>query len=354
VKEVREALDSARRALLRDEQETILFIDEVHRFSKSQQDALLPGVENGDVLLVAATTENPYFSIISPLLSRSLLLRLEALEDSDIELLIDRAIASPKGLNGAVTIAENAKKQLAQLSAGDVRRALNTLEAAAGAALETRKKKKPEISLKILEGALDLATIRYDRQADEHYDTISAFIKSMRGSDVDAALHYLAKMIVAGEDPKFIARRIMIAAAEEVGLADQQALQTAVAAAQATERIGFPEAQLILAEATAAVALAPKSNAITVAIGEAIQDVKSGLGQKTPAHLRDAHYSGAKKLGHGQAYKYAHDSDFAVAKQQYLPDDLHKLGRTYYTPNPRGHELQIQETLPKLRSLLGR
>ncbi len=304
VKEVREVIAGARRALANSGVETVLFVDEVHRFSKSQQDALLPGVENRWVSLVAATTENPHFSVISPLLSRSLLLTLESLTDDDIRVLVDRALTDERGFNGAVTLDDDANDHLVRLAGGDGRRALTYLEAAAGAATTQGK---TEISVDDAALAVDKAAVRYDRQGDQHYDVISAFIKSIRGSDVDAALHYLARMVEAGEDPKFIARRLMISASEDIGLADPTALPIAVAAAQAVAMIGFPEARITLAHAVIALATAPKSNAAYAAIGAAIADVEAGKVGPVPPALRDAHYAGAKKLGHGHDYIYAHD-----------------------------------------------
>ncbi len=296
VKEVRAAIDAARAELVATGHETVLFVDEVHRFSKAQQDALLPGVENRWVTLVAATTENPFFSVISPLLSRSLLLRLESLTDDDIRAVLDHALADERGLGGAYTVEADALDHLVRLAGGDARRSLTYLEAAAGAA---SARGSATVDLETAETAVDQAAVRYDRQGDQHYDVTSAFIKSLRGSDVDAALHYLARMLEAGEDPRFIARRLVILASEDIGLADPTALPTAVAAAQAVQLIGMPEARLNLAQATIALAVAPKSNAVTTAIGAASADVRAGKIGPVPPHLRDAHYQGAKKLGHG-------------------------------------------------------
>ena len=287
VKEVRDVISSARAELSRGGRETVLFVDEVHRFSKAQQDALLPGVENRWVTLIAATTENPFFSVISPLLSRSLLLTLEPLTDDAIRAVVVRAIDDERGLGGAVAIDDDSLDQLVRLAGGDARRALTYLEAAASAAIGMGE---PSITLSLLELAVDKAAVRYDRQGDQHYDVISAFIKSIRGSDVDAALHYLARMISAGEDPRFIARRLIISASEDIGLADSTALPIAVAAAQAVQLIGMPEARINLAHAVVALSLAPKSNAVVVAVDEAIADVSAGLIGAVPAHLRDAHY----------------------------------------------------------------
>ncbi len=330
---------------------TVLFLDEIHRFTKAQQDALLPGVENGWVILIAATTENPSFSVISPLLSRSLLLTLEALDDQDLELVIDRALSAPQGLAGAVELEPEAKNAIIRLSSGDARRALTALEAAALAATASQEgDETPVVTTDTVARAVDRALLRYDRQGDEHYDVISAFIKSVRGSDVDAALHYLARMIEAGEDPRFIARRVIISAAEDVGMADPQALLIAMAAADAVQLIGMPEGRIPLAEAVVYLATAPKSNAAYVAIDAAIADVRAGKIGRVPLHLRDAHYSGAKKLGHGQGYVYSHDSEFGIAQQQYLPDEL--SGVEYYTPTAYGNERDVAARLEKLRAII--
>ncbi len=346
VKDVRQVVEDARRRLVSTGGETVLFIDEVHRFSKTQQDALLPSVENGWVTLVAATTENPSFSVISPLLSRSLLLTLQPLEEEDVRALVARALEDDRGLAGRYELADDALNHLVRLAGADARKALTILEAAAGAADDA-----DTIDLPTMERAIDVAAVRYDRDGDQHYDVTSAFIKSMRGSDVDAALHYLARMIVAGEDPRFIARRVVIAAAEEVGMADPTALQTAVAAAEAVAFIGMPEGGLVLAQAVVHVATAPKSNASYRAIGEAIADVRAGKAGAVPPHLRDSHYAGAKKLGHGTEYVYAHDVPHAIASQQYLPDEL--VGRRYYEPRPRGLERDIATRLERIREILG-
>jgi len=347
VKEVRAAIDSARAELVATGRETVLFVDEVHRFSKAQQDALLPGVENRWVTLVAATTENPYFSVISPLLSRSLLLRLESLTEDDIRGVLERALTDERGLAGGFTIADDALDHLVRLAGGDARRSLTYLEAAAGAAASQGLDK---IDLATAETAVDTAAVRYDRDGDQHYDVISAFIKSVRGSDADAALHYLARMMEAGEDPRFIARRLMILASEDIGLADPTALTTAVAAAQTVQLIGMPEAQLTLAHATLALAVAPKSNAVTTAIGAALADVRAGRIGQVPAHLRDAHYGGAKKLGHGTSYRYAHDEPFGIAEQQYLPDVL--ADAAYYEPKEIGAEGAIKERWERVRAII--
>jgi putative ATPase len=347
VKEVRSAIDSARAELVRTGKETVLFVDEVHRFSKAQQDALLPGVENRWVTLIAATTENPHFSVISPLLSRSLLLTLESLTEVDVRAVLESAIKDERGLGGAVEVEEAALDHLVRLAGGDARRALTYLEAAAGAA---QSHDATVVDLAMAETAVDRAAVRYDRQGDQHYDVISAFIKSVRGSDVDASLHYLARMIAAGEDPRFIARRLIILASEDIGLADPTALTTAVAAAHAVALIGFPEGRLTLAQATIALALAPKSNAVTTAIGAALGDLERGKIGAVPAHLRDAHYAGAKTIGHGTTYRYAHDEPFGVAEQQYLPDVL--IEATYYTPSEHGAEAQAKQRWERLRRLI--
>lgn len=347
VKEVRAAIDAARAELVGSGKETVLFVDEVHRFSKAQQDALLPGVENRWVTLVAATTENPFFSVISPLLSRSLLLRLESLSDDDVRAVLDQAIVDERGLAGAVAVDGDALDHLVRLAGGDARRSLTYLEAAAGAALTQGLDR---VDLATAETAVDRAAVRYDRQGDQHYDVVSAFIKSVRGSDADAALHYLARMIEAGEDPRFITRRLMILASEDIGLADPTALTTAVAAAQTVQLIGMPEAQLTLAHATIALAVAPKSNAVTTAIGAALADVRAGKIGQVPPHLRDAHYSGAKKIGHGATYKYSHDEPFGIAEQQYAPDVV--VDAEYYRPTSLGAEAAIKERWERVRRLI--
>jgi putative ATPase len=346
VKEVRAVIETARKELGRA-RETVLFVDEVHRFSKSQQDALLPGVENRWVTLVAATTENPFFSVISPLLSRSLLLRLEPLSDDDIRTLVRRALADPRGLDGAVTLAPDAEEHLVRMAGGDARRALTYLEAGAGAAAA---KGEATVDLATLETAVDRAAVRYDRDGDQHYDVASALIKSIRGSDVDASLHYLARMVEAGEDPRFVARRLVILASEDIGMADPTALGVAVAAHQAAQFVGLPEAAINLAHAVIHLALAPKSNAVVKAIGAALDDVRSGRIGAVPAHLRDAHYSSAKRLGHGSGYAYAHDDPRGVVAQQYAPDAV--AGQIYYEPTHHGAEKAFGERLARIRRIL--
>ena len=346
VRDVRQVMDEALSARDLYGLTTVLFLDEIHRFTKAQQDALLPGVENGWVILVAATTENPSFSVISPLLSRSLLLTLEPLGEDDLGVLIDRAVQDERGLAGAVELDGDARAAIIRLSSGDARRALTALEASAAAAAV----EGGPITAELVATAVDRALLRYDRQGDEHYDVISAFIKSVRGSDVDAALHYLARMIEAGEDPRFIARRVIISAAEDIGMADPQALPIAVAAAQAVQLIGMPEGRIPLAEAVVYLATAPKSNASYKALDAAIADVKAGRIGRVPKPLRDAHYPGAKRLGHGKGYKYAHDAVFGVAEQQYLPDEL--SGTEYYAPSGNGYERDVAARLEKLRAII--
>ncbi|MCW1249901.1 replication-associated recombination protein A [Acaricomes phytoseiuli] len=373
VKDVRRVMDEALTARDLHGLTTVLFLDEIHRFTKAQQDALLPGVENRWVVLVAATTENPSFSVVSPLLSRSLLLTLQPLGDDDIRKLLERAVVEPQGLGGTVQASDGALDHLVRLAAGDARRALTTLEAAAGVALERHRGEHPEaaqgggeaagqkdsgstgdpvpvIELVDAERAVDAAVVRYDRAGDQHYDVVSAFIKSIRGSDADAALHYLARMIEAGEDPRFIARRLIISASEDIGLADPTALPIAVAAAQAVQLIGMPEGRIVLSEAVLHLATAPKSNASYQAINAAIADVRAGKGSEVPAHLRDAHYPGAGQLGHGRGYIYAHDAPHSVAAQQYPPQDL--LGRDYYQPTGNGAEREIGPRLDRLRQIV--
>jgi putative ATPase len=347
VKDVRAVIEAARRERRRGGPPTVLFIDEVHRFSKTQQDSLLAAVEDRTVTLLAATTENPYFSVISPLLSRCVLLTLQPLDDDAVRSLVRRAVRDPRGLSGAVTVAADAEAHLVRLAAGDVRKALTALEAAASAALAQGA---PEVDLTTAEKAVDVAALRYDRAGDAHYDVVSAFIKSMRGSDVDAALHYLARMLVAGEDARFIARRMVIFASEDVGMADPTALSVATAAAHAVEYVGLPEAQLNLAQAVVHLATAPKSNAVTTAIGAALADVRAGHGGAVPAHLRDAHYSGAKRIGHGHGYRYPHDDPRGVVTQRYAPEGLDE--RDYYQPSSHGSERAVAERLPRLRRIV--
>jgi putative ATPase len=358
VKDVRTVMTQANRSREMYGRQTVLFLDEIHRFTKAQQDALLPGVENRQVVLVAATTENPSFSVIAPLLSRSMLVTLVPLTDDDVADVLTSAVADERGLAGAYRLEDDASEHLVRLAGGDARRALTFLEAAAGVTEDAVAPgaERPDvlpITLAQTEQAVAHAAVRYDRTGDQHYDVASALIKSMRGSDVDAALHYLARMLEAGEDPRFIARRIVIAASEDVGLADPTALQTAVAAMHAVAQIGMPEARIILAQAVVHNAIAPKSNAAYVGVNEAIADVRAGRGGPVPAHLRGSGYAGAARLGHGKGYVYAHDEPDAVAAQQYLPDDL--AGATdYYRPSDRGFEARLQERWTWLRGRLGR
>ncbi len=368
VKDVRSVMDRAARARDLYGRQTVLFLDEIHRFTKAQQDALLPGVENRQVVLVAATTENPSFSVIAPLLSRSMLITLVPLTDDEVADVLTGAVDDERGLAGAYCLADDARDHLVRLAGGDARRALTFLEAAAGVAEDAlaagaERPAALEVTLAHTEQAVAHAAVRYDRTGDQHYDVASALIKSMRGSDVDAALHYLARMLEAGEDPRFIARRVVIAAAEDVGMADPTALQTAVAAMHAVAQIGMPEARIILAQAVVHNALAPKSNAAYTGINEAIADVRAGRGGPVPLHLRGGGYGGAARIAdaaaraagrdRAPAYVYAHDEPDGVAAQQYLPDDLQ--GRAeYYRPTDRGFESRLQERWRWLRERLGR
>ncbi|HJE58461.1 MAG TPA: replication-associated recombination protein A [Nocardiopsis listeri] len=349
VKDVRAVVDEAKRRMGMNGTRTLLFVDEVHRFNKTQQDALLPAVENRWVSFIGATTENPFFSVVSPLLSRSLLLSLESLDDTDIRTLVDRALTDERGLDGRYTLTAEGADHLIRLAGGDGRRSLTYLEAAA--LVSGPPAKDPvEITADHVERAVDRHAVRYDRSGDQHYDVISAFIKSMRGSDADAALHYLARMVEAGEDPRFIARRLIVHASEDVGMADPSALQTAVAAAQAVEFIGMPEARINLAQAVIHISLAPKSNAVITAIDEAMSDVRAGRAGPVPAHLRDAHYKGAADLGHGKGYRYAHDYPGGVAPQRHAPDGL--TDREYYRPTQHGTERRLTEVLNRIKGVL--
>jgi len=363
VKDVREAMERARQALDVGSSPPVLFLDEIHRFSKAQQDALLPGVENGLVVLVAATTENPSFSVVSPLLSRSVLLTLRALDQEALATVVNRALSSPRGLEGRFRLGEGVLEALIARSGGDARRALTALEAAASvavgrvglahdapAAAQLESPQQIEISEDDLSHALDVALVTYDRDGDQHYDVVSAFIKSVRGSDVDAALHYLARMVEAGEDPRFIARRLVILASEDIGLADPQGLVVAMAAADAVSFIGMPEGRIPLAEATAYLALAPKSNAAYRGINQAIADIRAGKAGAVPPHLRDAHYPGAKGLGHGEGYLYSHDDPRGVTRQDYLPDTLRSA--RYYHPTTHGLEAELQTRYQVLRRII--
>jgi len=353
VRDVRQVMEEARTSRDLYGLSTVLFLDEIHRFSKAQQDALLPGVENGVIILVAATTENPSFSVISPLLSRSLLLTLETLSDDDLGIVVDRAVTDPRGLAGRFTLDPDARAMIIRLASGDARRALTALEAAsvsAATAVEPGSDEPALITTEIVSLAVDRALLRYDRNGDEHYDIISAFIKSVRGSDVDASLHYLARMIEAGEDPRFIARRIIVLASEDIGMADPQALVIAVAAADAVQLIGMPEGRIPLAQAVVHLATAPKSNAAYLALEKAIADVRAGKTGRVPKPLRDAHYGGAKRLGHGKGYRYPHDDALGVLAQQYPPDELRSV--RYYEPTEHGNEREVSARLAKLRRII--
>lgn len=353
VKDVREVMERARADRDAYGVNTVLFLDEIHRFSKAQQDALLPGVENGWIVLIAATTENPSFSVISPLLSRSLLLTLTPLEDTDVVEVLNRAIVAPQGLAGSISAAPDVLAQIALLAGGDARRALTVLEAAATVAIgsnEGSSKSPNELTEEHISAAMDRALVRYDKDGDQHYDVISAFIKSVRGSDVDAATHYLARMIEAGEDPRFIARRLIILAAEDIGLADPQALPLAVAAAEAVALIGMPEGRIPLAEATIYLAMAPKSNSAYNAINAALEDVRAGLFGEVPKPLRSSNHAGAKGAGAGVGYLYPHDDSKSVVPQRYLDDKT--LNRGYYAPKDIGVERDYVERWSKLRAII--
>jgi putative ATPase len=340
VRDVREVIEQAKQDRALHDRGTVLFLDEVHRFSKAQQDALLPAVENGWITLVAATTENPSFSVISPLLSRSLIVPLEPLTDDGIATIIRRAVTAADGLDGRIELTDSALHTLVDLSAGDARRALTALEAAAVG-------RDGSLDVEDIERAVAHVAVRYDKDGDQHYDVISAFIKSVRGSDPDAALHYLARMLAAGEDPRFIARRLMILASEDIGMADPSVLQTTTAAAQAVALVGMPEARIILAQAVIHASLAAKSNAVVKAIDRASADVAKGAIGQVPMHLRDAHYPGARGLGHGTGYVYPHDLPTGVAAQQYLPDPL--TDRRYYEPTSHGAEADWVVVAERLR-----
>ena len=346
VKEVREVIDLARRRFARGVG-TVLFIDEIHRFSKSQQDSLLAGVEEGWVTLVAATTENPSVSINSALMSRSLVLPLNPLQDEDVVELLKKALTSEKGLKNKYACQDEALIHIARSSGGDARRALIALETSAGVA---DSEKRLEITLSDAEVAVQRAALRYDKAGDEHYNVISAYIKSVRGSDVDAAIHYLARMAESGEDPKFIARRLVILASEDIGLADPNALAMAVSAMQAAQLVGWPEARIILAQATTYLALAPKSNSVYNAINEAIEDVRKGNAGPGHMQLRDGSLPASRDTGAGKGYKYPHDFEEGVASQQYLPDNL--KNKTYYKPGSRGAEQRFADLWERIRQVL--
>lgn len=350
VKDVREVMERARADRDTYGVSTILFLDEIHRFSKAQQDALLPGVENGWIVLIAATTENPSFSVISPLLSRSLLVTLEALEETDLVVLISRAVSDERGLGGKFEISDAVIQKIAELATGDARRALTILEAAAASAAARDGAGVAEIDFDAVSQALDRALVRYDKNGDQHYDVISAFIKSVRGSDADAAIHYLARMIEAGEDPRFIARRLMILAAEDIGLADPQALQLAVATAEMVSQVGMPEGRIPLAECTIYLSLAPKSNSAYNAINAALEDIRSGRIGPVPKALRSSNYAGAARSGAGVGYVYPHDDPKSVVEQNYL--DRRVANRKYFTPKEIGFERDLVERWARLRSII--
>ncbi|MFW6265005.1 MAG: replication-associated recombination protein A, partial [Bacillota bacterium] len=348
VKELREVIEQAKKNLSLHNKKTILFIDEIHRFNKSQQDALLPAVEEGIIVMIGATTENPYFEVNSPLLSRSRIFRLNSLSEKDIINILKNALNNQdKGLGGFdIDISDSELELIAKLSNGDARTALNALELAV---LTTPPDEKGIIKIdsKIIAESLQKKALNYDKDGDGHYDTISAFIKSMRGSDPDAALFWLAKMLEAGEDPKFIVRRVIVHAAEDVGLADPQALQIATAAAKAVEFVGMPEARIPLAEAVLYIATAPKSNSVVTGIDSALNYVRTNNVPSVPLHLRDAHYKGSKDLGHGLEYKYPHNYPNNYVSQQYMPDGLE--GLKFYNPGTEGKEKYIKECLHKLK-----
>lgn len=340
-KDMEEVVQKAKDTLGMYGRRTILFVDEIHRFNKSQQDYLLPFVEDGTLILIGATTENPYFEVNGALLSRSRIFELKALEKEDILELLHRAVTDvEKGMGSyRAVLDEDAADFLADVANGDARAALNALEL--GVLTTPRAEDgKIHIDLEVAQECIQKRAVRYDKDGDNHYDTISAFIKSMRGSDPDAAVYYLGRMLYAGEDIKFIARRIMIHAAEDVGMANPQALNVAVSAAQAVERIGMPEARIILAEAVIYIASAPKSNSVISAIDQAMEAVRTEKTRPVPVHLKDTHYKGAEKLGHGAGYLYPHDFPGHYVKQQYLPDGME--GRTFYHPSDEGFEKEVK------------
>jgi len=344
VKELREVIDKARTDQELYSVSSIVFLDEIHRFSKAQQDALLPAVEAGWIVLIAATTENPSFAVNAPLLSRSLITKLEPLEPEDIKILIDRAITDPAGLNSKVGISESAMERIVEISGGDARRALTVLEAASARSIEFAETSSALVSLEDVLASLETALVRYDREGEQHYDTISAFIKSVRGSDADAAIHYLARMLEAGEDPRFIARRLMILASEDIGLADPSALGLAVAAFDTVANIGMPEARIALSQVTIYLALAPKSNSAYLAINKAMEDVRSGFMPAIPLNLRS---SASARRGSEKDYQYPHDYEHAVVSQQYLSDP-----RQYYEPKLLGQERSLADRIEALRAII--
>lgn len=347
-KDMEEVVKKAKDILGMYGKKTILFIDEIHRFNKGQQDYLLPFVEDGTLILIGATTENPYFEVNNALISRSIIFELHPLSAEDIRELLRRAVYDKEkgmGVYDAV-IEEDAMEFLADLAGGDARSALNAVELGI-MTTDRLEDGKIHITLEVAQECIQKRALRYDKSGDNHYDTVSAFIKSMRGSDPDAAVYYLARMLYAGESVTFIARRIMICAAEDVGIADPQALSVAVNASLAVERIGMPEAQIILSEAAIYVACAPKSNACVRAIGEADQSVREQGNLPIPMHLQDAHYKGAARLGHGQGYLYAHDYLGHYVKQQYLPYELN--GKEFYHPSGNGYEAKVREHMKRLK-----
>ena len=348
-KDMEDVVKEAKDALGMYGKKTILFVDEIHRFNKSQQDYLLPYVEDGTLILIGATTENPYFEVNGALLSRSRIFELKALEKEDVKELILRAVRDEKKGMGSyhAVIDDEAADFLADVSGGDARAALNAVELGVLTTERDQADGLIHITLEVAQECIQKRAVRYDKDGDNHYDTISAFIKSMRGSDPDAAVYYLARMLYAGADIKFIARRIMICAAEDVGNADPQALTVAVSAAQAVERIGMPEAQIILSQAVLYVATAPKSNSACNAVFEAMDAVKSQRSMPVPAHLQDSHYGGSAKLGHGIGYKYAHNYPNHYVKQQYLPDGMEE--QVFYHPSENGYESKIGEHMRFLR-----
>jgi putative ATPase len=348
VKEVRGLLDEARTELADTGRRTILFVDELHRFNRAQQDVLLPDVEEGRVILIGATTQNPFFAINSPLLSRSRIFSFQPLTREQVKLVLQRALAdTERGLgNVRVNAAEDALDFLAEVSDGDARRALSALEVGV---LSMQDKQPVEFTLEVAQDSIQRKALDYDATGDAHYDVASAFIKSLRGSDPDAALYWMARMLESGEDPRFVARRLVILASEDVGNADPRALLVATAAAQAVEFVGLPECQLNLAQAVTYLATAPKSNASTTAIGKAADDVKSGRTLPVPLHLRDTHYKGSAVFGHGQDYKYSHDYEGGWVDQHYLPEE-----RRYYEPTDRGYEAEIKQRLDELRARRGK
>ncbi len=347
-KDMEEVVKAAKDTLGMYGKKTILFIDEIHRFNKGQQDYLLPFVEDGTIILIGATTENPYFEVNSALISRSIIFELKPLDREDIKTLINRAVYDKEKGMGAydAVIDEEALSFLADIAGGDARHALNAVELGI-MTTERSSDSKIHITLAVAQECIQKRAVRYDKTGDNHYDTISAFIKSMRGSDPDAAVYYLARMLYAGESVTFVARRIMICAAEDVGIADPQALQVAVNASLAVERVGMPEAQIILSEAAMYVACAPKSNACVKAIGEAMKTVEETGNLPIPAHLQDAHYKGAARLGHGTGYLYAHDYPNNYVNQQYLPYELN--GKEFYHPSGNGYEVKVKEHMKKIK-----